>query len=328
MENFEGNKVCENCNGTGDQPDGWTYEQAKADPKAWNDHRLEMCHGPNHGMVCLVNAISPGDFDGGVERCAKCHGSGESREFSRFQVKQAQEQTAVTRAEEAKACIQVWGNKLQQVPDGSYASWQLANKNIRRELEEHFPGHKFRVRGESFSMGNASTVTWEDGPSRDEVNAITGKYSGGHFDGMTDMYESSHSVFPGLFGSVKYLHLSRTFSDKEKAVIEADPEDNHQNAIMGKSLYIKREPQQREENETVIGTGEDSGIRMELNAEKRGVELYFPGKPDTNVRTRMKESRFRWNPRRGCWYAKQSEETLTLAAEIRGILPCSEAVGE
>lgn len=50
-----------------------------------------------------------------------------------------------------------------------------------------------------------------------------------------------------------------------------------------------------------------------LNEKLNGVELYFEGKPAGAVLADLKANGFRWNGKRVCWYAKQSEETLKVA---------------
>nr|DAE29950.1 MAG TPA: Large polyvalent protein associated domain 29 [virus sp. ctE0n6] len=50
-----------------------------------------------------------------------------------------------------------------------------------------------------------------------------------------------------------------------------------------------------------------------LNEKLNGVELYFEGKPAGTVLADLKANGFRWNGKKVCWYAKQSEETLKVA---------------
>lgn len=85
---------------------------------------------------------------------------------------------------------------------------------IRQELKNKFPGIKFSVTSDNFSMGNSVDIRWTDGPTSDEVDSITSKYQYGHFDGMTDMYESSNrrSDIP----QAKYVQTSRDMSEDVK----------------------------------------------------------------------------------------------------------------
>ena len=61
---------------------------------------------------------------------------------------------------------------------------------------------------------------------------------------------------------------------------------------------------------------DNNTIKMVLNEELNGVELYFPGKPDQKVINTLKENRFRWSNNKKCWYAKQNSNTLTFAQTI------------
>lgn len=89
-----------------------------------------------------------------------------------------------------------------------------AAKNIRIELARAFPGIKFYVNSRRFSMGNAIDVKWVDGPCTDVVDKIIGKYAAGSFDGMTDCYDYAASAWTDAFGSGKYVHSARDYSDR------------------------------------------------------------------------------------------------------------------
>lgn len=78
---------------------------------------------------------------------------------------------------------------------------------VRTDLKQAFPGIKFSVTSENFSMGNSVNVSWIDGPTEKEIEAVIGKYEQGHFDGMTDMYEYSNSRDD--IPQTKYLMLNR-----------------------------------------------------------------------------------------------------------------------
>lgn len=100
------------------------------------------------------------------------------------------------------------------VPSGSGASACVtAAKNIRIELKRAFPGIKFSVKSSSYWMGNSIDVAWTDGPTTKQVDAIIHKYSSGSFDGMTDCYNYESSVWTDAFGSSKYVHSNRHYSD-------------------------------------------------------------------------------------------------------------------
>jgi len=81
---------------------------------------------------------------------------------------------------------------------------------IRAELKTRFPGVKFSVTSEGFSMGSAVDIRWTDGPTNKQVSDITGKYQYGHFDGMNDMYENSNCR--NDIPQAKYVSTHRKYS--------------------------------------------------------------------------------------------------------------------
>lgn len=62
-------------------------------------------------------------------------------------------------------------------------------------------------------------------------------------------------------------------------------------------------------------------LNITLNTEKNGIELRFNSKPSAEILTKIKENGYRWNNKQKIWYAKQKENTITIANEI------AEAIG-
>lgn len=85
-------------------------------------------------------------------------------------------------------------------------------KAIRTELKSVFPGTKFSVTSENFSMGNAVRIKWTYGPTDDEVKSVTDKYQYGHFNSMEDMYEMSNCSED--LPQVKFVTTRREYSEE------------------------------------------------------------------------------------------------------------------
>ncbi len=66
-------------------------------------------------------------------------------------------------------------------------------KLVRKQLKAHFPGQKFSVRSDSYSMGAAIRIRYEDGPWLEDVNEVVKPFESSGFDGMIDLkyYKSS-----------------------------------------------------------------------------------------------------------------------------------------
>ncbi len=86
-----------------------------------------------------------------------------------------------------------------------------AAKAIKQELKKEFPTVKFSVKSESFSMGDAVRVNWEDGPTSKQVDSITAKYQYSSFNSMEDMSENTNCR--NDIPQTKYVTLSRDFSE-------------------------------------------------------------------------------------------------------------------
>ncbi len=96
-------------------------------------------------------------------------------------------------------------NKMTTITDHAAAA-----KMIRTELKALFPSVKFSVKSKSFSGGDAVRVKWENGPTKNEVSEITGKYQAGSFNSMEDIYEYDNDTD---LPTVKYITTSRDYTE-------------------------------------------------------------------------------------------------------------------
>jgi hypothetical protein len=103
---------------------------------------------------------------------------------------------------------------------GRLSSHAATAAAIREELKKNFAGVKFSVTSESYAGGNSCRISWTDGPTTREVEAITGKYQYGSFDGMTDSYNYTNSRDD--IPQTKYVQESRTISDDILNIVVAE----------------------------------------------------------------------------------------------------------
>ena len=89
-------------------------------------------------------------------------------------------------------------------------------KLVRAALKKNFPGVKFSVRSDVYSMGASIDVTWVLGPTSKEVEHIAKQYESADFDGSIDLEVlSNHWLLPdgtaiirkspGTQGSMGYI---------------------------------------------------------------------------------------------------------------------------
>lgn len=113
-------------------------------------------------------------------------------------------------------------------------------------------------------------------------------------------------------------------------VIESILDNSNANSFPSLSMIGLEEIEENEVVESIVNESEtpeavtqietieetDNSITMKLNEEKNGIELYFTDIPSEEIRTQLKSNGFKWSRFNKCWYAKQNENTLTLAETL------------
>lgn len=59
-----------------------------------------------------------------------------------------------------------------------------------------------------------------------------------------------------------------------------------------------------------------NGVRMVVNQEDNRIQLFFPGKPADEIRTKLKSNGFRWAPSVGAWMRHLSNNAIYYAKQI------------
>ena len=78
-------------------------------------------------------------------------------------------------------------------------------KLIRKALAKAYPSVKFSVRSKKYAGGASIYVSWMDGPTTSQVDAITSQYQSARFDGSIDYgYSVTHWLLPD--GSTQIGH--------------------------------------------------------------------------------------------------------------------------
>jgi hypothetical protein len=76
--------------------------------------------------------------------------------------------------------------KMAKREPAEWVDVREAAKLMRAALKSKWPGVRFSVRIDRYSMGCSTNISWTDGPATREVEAVVGPYSGDRFDGMDD----------------------------------------------------------------------------------------------------------------------------------------------
>ena len=81
---------------------------------------------------------------------------------------------------------------------------------LRKELRTTFPGVKFSVRCATGTASAWINVTYDDGPTHQQVQAIAGRFEGRSFNGQTDSYDDNGTTL--VAGSVDELPTEVRYS--------------------------------------------------------------------------------------------------------------------
>lgn len=74
-----------------------------------------------------------------------------------------------------------------------YLSCAETAKLLRQRLKDRFPQTRFSVRSKTYSGGASIDVSWTDGPTEREFNAVAQIFASKDFDGMIDMAVSTYA---------------------------------------------------------------------------------------------------------------------------------------
>jgi hypothetical protein len=107
-----------------------------------------------------------------------------------------------------------------------YVSAADTARLIRATLAERFPGTKFWVRSDNFSMGSSVDVYFDatapGAPSKDAVRAVVDAFGGAGFDGMIDMKYDTEAWLT-MSGSVTFAGTRGTEGSRGTVPAVATP---------------------------------------------------------------------------------------------------------
>ena len=163
------------------------------------------------------------------------------------EIEEEKKKVAEERKQAEEEVLQKYGEIFDRPNGGLCTGAVLVAKHIRKELAIEFPGQKFSVRKENYST---IYVSWNDGPTRDEVERIIGKHQRccTRDRWNDDIFDYKDTAFTSVFGGVDYLFCNR----------ETAPENRNV------SLYTKPTKQVKEEIEPL----ETSGVQIIDYSEK------------------------------------------------------------
>lgn len=108
-------------------------------------------------------------------------------------------------------------------------------KDIREELKKVYPGVKFSVTSDTYSVVR---VRYENGPKYSEVSQLLAKYEYGKFDPMTDYYDIKSDKEETAENTVKYVQVSRDINDMIESLVEVADIDRERARVILRDINI------------------------------------------------------------------------------------------
>lgn len=124
----------------------------------------------------------------------------------------------------AAAKVEVVNQYPQLTPLTSTYDKKATKGNLVALLKSVFPGIYFSIR---CTHGYSYQITWENGPTVEEVREHTDKFRNSYFDGMTDSTVHYDNAFADVFGSLDYIDTTRKMSDDVRAFMPMDESVNY-----------------------------------------------------------------------------------------------------
>lgn len=224
---------------------------------------------------------------------------------------------------------------------------------VREFIKNHFPTYKFSVRTKYASMCRDLIVEMKEAPckiykdyeelteadrdvilrkarynhewtlsswnaqeERAEIERIWNLPDGYWFRVVSEQIQAAMESVDCFVNSYRY-------SDCDGMIDYFDVNFWYSGCLEGNARGVQYVPKTAriEQPQTTKPEKKQSFLRVEINPEFDGVEVYFPAKPNEQTRTELKAAGFRWHGQKKCWYAKNTEKNLQALRAIELRLP-------
>ena len=201
---------------------------APHDEIGFEDHILQMIsfsetdkgveyYGKNDELISFIKLIKFNNPKLIVERREAAEQARKEMLLQQEQERLREEEERAQAEAQAKAAMLLEIERLKNAVEfqhleqiGEYQPTASVAKNIRRDLKKHFPKIKFSVRKRYY---DDISVSWENGPTKDQVKDIIGKYKNKFLDDSLDFSNYSPSAWNKVFGGVGSMFLDREVGD-------------------------------------------------------------------------------------------------------------------
>lgn len=223
--------------------------------------------------------------------------------------------------------------------DSSRSLKEIA-ESVRQFIKEQFPTYKFSVRTHYASMcqklivemkeapckvykdyselteqdkhdlihrmkyNNVFTLTcWNDAELEQEFTRIWNKH-GNWYRCVSDQIKAAAEAVDDYVNSYN-------FSDCDGMIDYFNVNFYYFGCMSDNIKYVPKTARITAKKESKPHKSSSHGfLRVEINPEFDGVEVYFPSKPSEETRNALKSAGYRWHGKKKCWYARNTEKNL------------------
>ena len=183
---------------------------------------------------------------------------------------------------------------------------------IRAYLKKAYPDCKFSVTTHYASMCSSISVCLMSGPYAALKTKDHWDLNQYHLERDTELTAWGKAVMIDVNDCIRSYH----FSDCDGMIDYFDVnfyysigvgkwDKPYQISQKAKKITGSTDTKQSEAKPQIPGF-----LRVEINPDFDGVEVYFPTKPSEETRTALKAAGYRWHSKKKCWYAKNTEKHL------------------
>lgn len=211
---------------------------------------------------------------------------------------------------------------------------------VRKFVKEQFPTYKFSVRTSYASMCQELHVDMKEAPCKiykdfseltedEKTNLIHRMMRNNIFDlaSWTDAkleaeflriwedygnwYKCPSDQITATAAAVDGFVQSFNYDDSDSMTDYFDNNFYYFGCLQNNARDVKFVPKTARITTAKASPKESTApVRVEINPEFDGVEVYFSGKPAEEVRTALKAAGYRWHGKKKCWYARNTERNL------------------
>ncbi len=210
---------------------------------------------------------------------------------------------------------------------------------VRQFIKEQFPTYKFSVRTSYASMCQELHVDMKEAPCKiykdydelteeDKHALILRMISNNIFSLISwtdaelkaeferiwaergDWYKCPSDQLKAAAEAVDGYVKSFNFNDCDGMIDYFDVNFYYFGCLQNNARDVKFVPKTARITEPKWEEKKAGFIRVKINPEFDGVEVYFPDKPSDETRAALKTAGYRWHSKKKCWYARNTEQNL------------------